>query len=49
MYYISIYYLFTNRLKRIIKAFKHFQHPFKVFDKTFKRLTYLFKKNFASV
>ena len=40
----SVYYPFTIRLKWIIKAFKRFPHPFNVFDKTFKRLTYPFKK-----
>ena len=42
----SVYYPFTIRLKRIIKAFKRFSHLFNVFNKTFKRLTYPFKKNF---
>ena len=41
----SVYYPFIICLKRIIKAFKRFPHLFNVFDKTFKRLTYPFKKN----
>lgn len=40
----AVYCPFTICLKWIIKVFKCFPCPFTVFNKTFKRLTYLFKK-----